>query len=789
MNGWENALQKLEFEKVLQRVLRYAVSDPGREALSRIRVSSSLPEIKEELANVSETKRLLEAEEPLPLEGVHALHDALAKAAVDGMALLPRDLLHVSLTLKASRLTRAFLSKRRENYPRLYALAENLYADKVLEFNIDHAIDDAGVVRPDASKDLLAIRRAIADRYEDLRKRLAGILKDVAELGFSQDEIITTREGRMVIPVKAEHKHRVPGFIHSASSSGATVFIEPTETLELNNDIRNLQFQEQREIDRILKALTAQVGEHRTELGENLETLAQLDAIQAKAKYSIEVLGTEPSFVEAGPIRLIGARHPILVLTHGYARTVPLDLEIGGDATTLLISGPNAGGKSVAMKCVGLLVIMAQSGLHIPATEGTALRVFRSCYVDIGDEQSIENDLSTFSSHLANLKVIAEHADEGSLVLIDEIGAGTDPSEGGAIAAVLLEELTRRNAVTIATTHQGSLKLFAHEAPRVENGAMEFDQRTLTPTYRFRAGVPGSSYALEMAQRLGFSAALMERSRTRLGEQHTKLDTLIAELESATQETRKELAAVHQERQRLEGLVRQYQEKQDKLSGEIRELKKKAAEEASQIIGRANAVIENSIREIRERNADRSALSKIREEVASVRSEIVAQQASLASAPTETIDEEIRPGSYVTIAEGGDVGEIASISPDRKTAVVIFGAVKMRVPLADVHTARNRTPGRIQRQESTMEKPEVITQDLDIRGMTGDEALPLVDKFIDGAILAGLTRIDIIHGKGTGALRKKVTDFLASHPRVKSYRLGEWNEGGTGATIVDLSEN
>ena len=789
MNGWESALQKLEFEKILQRVLRYAVSDPGRETLSRIRVSSSLPQIKEALANVSETKRLLEAEEPLPLEGIHALRDALAKAAVDGMALLPHDLLHVSLTLKASRLTRAFLSKRRENYPRLFALSEDLYTDKVLEFNIDHAIDDAGSVRPDASKDLLAIRRAIADRYEGLRKRLAGILKDVAELGFSQDEIITTREGRMVIPVKAEHKHRVPGFIHSASSSGATVFIEPTETLELNNEIRNLQFQEQREIDRILKALTAQVGEHRAELDENLDTLAELDAIQAKAKYSLEVLGTEPSFVEAGPIRLMGARHPILLLTHGYARTVPLDVEIGGEATTLLISGPNAGGKSVAMKCVGLLVIMAQSGLHIPATEGTTLRLFRSCYVDIGDEQSIENDLSTFSSHLASLKIIAEHADQGSLVLIDEIGAGTDPSEGGAIAAVLLEELTRRNAVTIATTHQGSLKLFAHETPRVENGAMEFDQKTLTPTYRFRAGVPGSSYALEMAQRLGFSAALMERSRARLGEQHTKLDTLIAELESATQETRKELASVLEERQRLEALVREYQEKHGKLSGEIRELKKKAAEEASQIIGRANAVIENSIREIRERNADRSALSKIREEVASVRNEIAAQQATLTSVPTEATEEEISPGSYVTIAEGGDVGEIASISPDRKTAVVIFGAVKMRVPFADVRSARKRTPGRIQRRESTMEKPEVIAQDLDIRGMTGDEALPLVDKFIDGAILAGLTRIDIIHGKGTGALRKKVTDFLGSHPRVKSYRLGEWNEGGTGATIVDLSEN
>jgi DNA mismatch repair protein MutS2 len=790
MNGWDHALRKLEFDKVRQRVVRYASSDPGRESLGGMTVLVSHREIREALAKVTEMKRLLEQEEPLPLDGIHAVGEALSKAAVEGMTLLPRELLHVSLTMKAARLTRSFVSRRKEAYPLLWQLADPLATDKILEFNIDHAVDESGAVRPDASRELQAIRRSIADRYEDLRKTLMGVLRNVAELGFSQDDIITTREGRMVIPVKAEHKNRVPGFIHSASASGATVFIEPTETLELNNDIRSLQFQEQREIERILKTLTLQVGEQKESLSANLDILAELDAVQAKAKYSIEILGVEPELRTDGPLSVTGARHPILLLTHGYDRTVPLDMEVGGEWTTLLISGPNAGGKSVAMKSIGLLVVMAQSGLHIPASDGTVLRLFRSCFVDIGDEQSIENDLSTFSSHLASLKAIAGEADRESLVLIDEIGAGTDPSEGGAIAAALLEELTRRGAVTIATTHQGALKVFAHETAGVANGAMEFDLKTLTPTYRFRAGVPGSSYALEMAARLGFSPALMERSRERLGRQNTRLDSLIIELESAAQKARLELEAAREEKLRLEALSREYGEKIARLSGEAKDLRRKAIEDAARIVEGANAVIERSIREIRETKADKESVRRVRGEVSRIREEIEAGRREIARdepvEPRGTIGE----GSYVTVAGGSDVGEVAAISSDGRNATVVFGAVRMRVPLTNLAPARNRpSPSAHPPRDTGMEKPATVRQDLDIRGMTGEEALPLIDKFIDDAVLSGLNRVDVIHGKGTGALRKKVTDFLASHPRVKAFRPGEWNEGGMGATVVELSEN
>lgn len=666
MSNWDQPLAKLEFEKVRQRVMRYASSEPGREALGRMRVQTSLPDIRNTLAMVSEMKRLLEQEEPLPLDGVHAVHEAVGKAAVDGMTLHPRVLLHIALTLKAARLVRSFAQRRKEDFPRIWEIAEPLHTDKVLEFNIEHAIDETGAVRADASRELLTIRRAIADRYEELRKRLAGILRNVAELGFSQDEIITTREGRMVIPVKSEHRNRVPGFIHSASSSGATVFIEPTETLELNNDIRGLQFQEQREIEKILKALTVQVGGQREPLQRNIWMLADLDAFQARARYSIETLGIEPVLTDGGSLHLVQARHPLLLLAHGRTGTVPLDLDVGGEWTTLLISGPNAGGKSVAMKCAGLLVLMAQAGLHIPAGEGTALRVFRTCFVDIGDEQSIENDLSTFSSHLASLKTIAAEADSQSLVLIDEIGAGTDPAEGGAFAAALLEELTRRGAVSIATTHQGSLKVFAHETPGVANGAMEFDQQSLTPTYRFRAGIPGSSYALAMASRMGFPAAIMDRSRAILGSKHAKLDALITELEASAQAARKELEEATAEKRQLDGLVHDYEEKIGKLSADIRELKRKAVEEAGAIVGRANALIEKSIREIKERSADRETVRGVRAGVEELRRELAAAGDDVA-APPPADGGAVAPGMSVSIGQGSDVGEVSSISADGKS--------------------------------------------------------------------------------------------------------------------------
>ncbi len=787
MSSWQSAMSKLEFERIRERILRHAISEPGAELVRGLRAETETSQVRLALQQVSEMKRLLEEEEGLPLEGLQPVGPALARSAIDGATLLPKELLQILTTVRASRLTRAVLAKRRDLSLLLWSIAEGLGADKVLEFNIAQAIDDSAAVKTNASKELLAIRRSIAEKSEQLRKRLETILRGVSDLGFSQEEIITTREGRMVIPVKTEHKRNVPGFIHSASSSGATVFVEPTETLELNNEIRSLQFQEQREVERILQVLTSQVRERRANLEENLHRLALLDFLQAKARYSIEILGMEPQVGPEGPLTLVRARHPILLLNHGLHGTVPLDLELGNGYTTLVISGPNAGGKSVAMKCVGFIVLMAQAGLHVPAGEGTRLKIFRDLHVDIGDDQSIENDLSTFSSHLSNLKTIVDGASAESLVLIDEIGSGTDPAEGGAIAAAVLQQLTNAGAYTVATTHHSALKVFAHDTAGVENGAMEFDQQSLTPTYRFRPGIPGSSYALEMAQRLGMPAELLAQARERLGDQQARLDSLLTRLESSLQQTRSLKDAVLQEKTELDRMTTEYREKMASVNRDIKVMKQKALQEAQEIVGQANAVIERSVREIREKKADQETVRSVRHEVETIRERLRNEQDTVAPALTAR-PESIEVGSLVSLGTGDGVGEVVAIGPEGKTATVVYGTVKMRVRLADLHVAKQRRKSTPVAQ-GPPEKPESVDTTLDLRGMTGDEAIPQVDKFIDTAILAGLHRVDIIHGKGTGALRKHVTDFLAHHPHVASYRLGEWNEGGTGATIVELREH
>jgi DNA mismatch repair protein MutS2 len=786
----DDASRKLEFEKVRQRVVRYAVSEPGRRILEETAFSSSAANIAEELSRVTEMKNLVIEQGEIPLSGIHPVGESVQRSSLQGTILTPVQLLQIASTLRAARVLRSFFRKIGPSFPLLKEMTADLEGNRVLEFNINGALDESAAVRSSASKELQSIRRAIADRYAGLRKSLERILRDVSGHGFTQDDLITTREGRMVIPVKVEHKNRVPGFVHSSSGSGATVFVEPTETLELNNEITQLQFDEQREVHRILAELSRQVGENRDRFQADLNTLARLDALHAKARYSLEVLGTEPRVAEAGPLCLKGARHPLLISSHGIDRTVPLDLTLGGEDVTLVISGPNAGGKSVAMKTVGLLCMMTMAGLHIPASESSVVRVFRKIFADIGDEQSIENDLSTFSSHLSRLREIMAEADGESLALIDEIGSGTDPSEGGAIAAAVLQELTEKRVITIATTHHGMLKVWAHATAGVLNGAMEFDAATLSPTYRFRSGIPGSSYALEMAERLGIDRSVIERSRSFLGEEKARLEELIAGLEASAQQHRMELEMLAEERKRFSGIRGEYERKQAALDAEIREVRKRAKEEAADLLQKSKSIIEQTVREIRESHGDREAIRAARGRFLAAKEEL--EQLEKTSEPgVGTSASPIGPGSVVRLSGSSLDGVVESIETDGKSAFAVFGNVRMRVELTDLTLSSDEEAGGppVTRAPGLpFEREHGVERELDLRGLTGEEALPLVDKFIDTAVLSGLHHVDIIHGKGTGALRKKVSEFLAQHPSVRSFRLGEWNEGGTGATIVELTD-
>ena len=776
MADFSPALKKLEFEKILRRISQFATTNPGKARVLTITPSVDSEWIREELRRVDEAKELVIAEGHLPLDGLKDIRPHLRKTSVEHQVLTPGELLDIAACLRVSRTIHAFLQRRKGTTPGLALLATSLFSDKIIEYNISNAIDESGQLRDTASKELQTVRRNITSLRDQLRKRLSAILRQVAEQELAQEDIITTRDGRFVIPVKTEYKHRVPGFIHSTSSSGATVFIEPAETLDLNNGIRELQFREQREIERILKDLTAQTATAREPLLESLQTLALIDLLAAKAKYSIEILGASPRLSSANTLNLQEAYHPILLQAHERASIVPLSIRMGESVKTVIITGPNAGGKSVALKTVGLSLLLTQAGIHIPASPDSEVPIVGDLFVDIGDDQSIENDLSTFSSHLLNLRSILEQAGVSSFVLIDEIGAGTDPAEGGALAASVLKRLNEHGALTIATTHHGMLKVFAHETPGMANASMEFDRRTLTPTYRFHSGVPGSSYALELAERMDFDKTVLEEARRTLGEPRNTLESLILNLEAEIQKGRDIRALAESDKARLAELMHTYESKLLDVRHEIKHLRTQAREDTHQLVEHAKATIENAVRSIRESSAAKASIVGAKKALV----EILRQSPAEEETHVGTVS--FRKGDTVRLRGASEIGELTGITGD--TATVLWKNGTMKVQLRDLERAALQETG----HSSTFFLPET-QHELDVRGLSGDEAVLKVGHFLDDAWVSGLRWVDIIHGKGTGVLRKRITGVLKDHPRAKSFRLGEWNEGGSGVTVVELAED
>ena len=788
MTEFQSAAEKLEFKKILGRLQGYASSELGRIAAEHVTPTEDLNVLTLELNRVDEMKKLLESDDPFPIDGLKDVREPLQRAGIENSILGTSELFSIAQTLQAAKNIKTFIQKRKEAYLELHAFCEHISINKILEYNILQAIDENGNIKDTASKELRTIRIELVSMYELLRKQLERILKSVSEQGLTQDDIITTRDGRMVIPVKVEQKRSVPGFIHSSSASGSTVFIEPAETLSLNNEIRELHFKEQREIEKILRLLTLQVREVFPDLLKSLDELQHLDLIYAKARYSIEIKGNKPFLKEFGSLKIVEARHPILLLRHSREKIIPLSIELGNGYNTLLITGPNAGGKSVAMKTIGVLALMLQCGLHLPASADSEFPLFKKIFVDIGDDQSIENDLSTFSSHITMLKGILSSADEHSLILIDEIGAGTDPAEGGALAAVILAQLTKAGALTIATTHQVTLKAFVHETEGMENGAMEFDQTTLTPTFNFRFGVPGSSYALEIARRLGVPPAIISDAEKMAGEQKSRLEKLIVDLESRSQFIAKQLAIIDAEKLKFKELISNYEIKLKGSREEIKSLKSKAVEEAKEIVNKANSIIEKSIREIRQHQADKHSIVESKQDIKMLENEILVMEKALdeieSGAPGFTEYSKITKGTTVRLRSNSQIGEVLQPPDANGILQVAFDNLKIKIHANDV-VPISRTEKRGQSFAPVLLEA-VPQREIDVRVLYGDEALQAVDKFIDSAIYTGLHRVDIIHGKGSGALRKKITSFLESDSRIKSHHFGEWNEGGMGVTIVDL---
>ncbi len=790
----DKSWQVLEYHKILSQLAEHSSFSLGHELALKLRPSSRDDVVRRRQQETSEARHLLDIKPTLTMGGVTNLRPLLKKARVQS-TLTPGELLDVRTTLLAARSLRRAIAPLDPSFPIMSAHAERIEAFSDLPGEISNAINDRAEVVDEASPDLARIRQQVAAVHEDLVGKLERIVSSPANSLFLQEKIITERHGRYVIPIKADFKGRIPGVVHDQSASGATLFIEPLASLELNNQWRQLQVDEEREVERVLRQLTARVAQEEESIALTLRALASLDLAFAKAKYSLSLRGVEPELVPfrtenrerkkqkrdhpGSTLRLIQARHPLLPAS----KVVPIDVHISDDYFILVITGPNTGGKTVCLKTVGLLALMAQAGLHIPASDGSALSVFKGIYADIGDEQSIEQSLSTFSSHMTRVVDILSRAYRKSLVLLDELGAGTDPVEGSALARSILAHLHRRHITTLIATHYSDLKVQAHSTPGVQNASVEFDARTLAPTYRLSIGLPGQSKALAIASRLGLAKKIVAQAEKSLAPGDLEVDGLLTDIKKARDEAVAALEAAEEARADAQ---RMKSELEAELAG--------VEEERRAILNRA-------------RQQARMELTATRKELQSISRSLTPQitprQLSEAKAKTKEVEEELQPpepplrlypldkekahiGQSVWVEDLRQRGQITAFLDEEEVEIGV-GKFRVKAKLDDLDLVQGEPePGPEDTYVATWPlAPPPLS--LHLRGMRAEEAITELDKYLDHAFLAHLSEVRIIHGKGTGTLRQLVRARLHRHPLVSSYRPGLPEEGGEGVTVAELN--
>jgi DNA mismatch repair protein MutS2 len=789
-------LHTLEFPKILQRLAEQASFAAGRELALALRPSTDAREVQARLQVTSEAKTLLSVQPGLSLGGAHDVRPLLKNAEI-GATLDPQALLDVQATLVSAKTLRRAIVPNAAQYPQLADIAGQIAECPKLVSEIARCINDRGEVMDSASPALARIRRALSVARDRLLERLNRLVGSPEYAGSLQEALITQRGGRYVIPVKAEHKGRIAGIVHDQSTSGATLFVEPLAIVELGNEWRQLQLDEQHEVERILAALTALVAVQAPALRASVAALAELDLAFAKARYAFEIRAVGPDLlddktfevsetlkVSDAPrypeyLRLVRARHPLLPAD----TVVPIDVHLGGEFSILVITGPNTGGKTVALKTVGLLAAMAQTGLHIPVGEGSALRVFQGIYADIGDEQSIEQSLSTFSSHMGNIVSIFAQAREESLVLLDELGAGTDPTEGAALAQSILSELLQRRIPAMATTHYAELKLFAQATPGVTNASVEFDVSTLSPTFKLTIGLAGRSNAFAIARRLGLPQPIIEGARKLISTEDAEADRILDRI----RHSRREMGRATSAAQTTLAEAREKEKVARRLLREAEQERQELLEEARAQLGEA----QEELRRMREGAERQQVTQQWLEEAAQRLRTKQAKQKSLQPPPAPTparaalLEEPLAVGDTVWVASLNQMGQVLKLGHDE--AEVQVGSFRAKLPLLGLEkrpapaAPLGETPVHVSMAART--PPGV---ELHLRGMRVEEALPRLDEYLDDAYLAGMPFVRIVHGKGTGTLRKVVQEALAGHPLVASFKSGELNEGGEGVTVVKL---
>jgi len=772
---------KLEFDKIINRIKHHTYSELGEAKCIEVGFFTEASILEGELNKVVEMKDILNTMGDLPLDGLKDIRNSINKMKIEGYFISPLEFLYILEFLRISRRIKKLVSEAtgEGRYNLIPDLTKNLFYDKILEHNIEITIDENGEVKDNASSNLNKIRKQINTQSERLRKTLTNILKRISEKEYVQEDIVTQRDGRFVIPVKVENKRNVAGIIHSSSATGSTVFIEPTEIINLNNEITELHFEEKREIEKILRELAKQLTEHIDELRSNIEILSEIDFVQAKARYAIETISDKP-IIKGSKLNLINAFHPVLLQTHKRNEVVPLNLSIGEKYNTLVISGPNAGGKTVVLKTVGLTQLMLQSGVLIPAKPESEFKLFKKIFISIGDEQSLENDLSTFSSHLKSIKEIIDHSDDESLILIDEIASGTDPVLGSALSASILKNFSDRNSFTIVTTHNSELKEFAYNTDKIENASLEFEVETLSPNFNFVTGIPGQSFTFEIAKKYKFPETILDESYKRLDENESRLEDLLKDLNETKQNYNSLKNKFDIENSRLTGLSNMYEQKLKEFSKNEKELKYKAKLEADKIIKDANKLIEKTIKEIRE---DKHTPKEVKKEFQTEAEKLV--QMEDPEQMIEVSEGEINLNDVVRIKDSSSTGEVMEITSG--IASINMNGLLIKSKISDLEKISRKEFKKEFSTESIVEVNEgKIERSLDLRGKYTYEISLELEKFIHDSNKNGLKEVSIVHGKGSGKLREEVQKQLKRNPFAKSFRLGNWNEGDSGVTIVEL---
>lgn len=783
----KRVLKTLEYDKILAMLKERASCCVSRELVDTMEPSGDFDTVERELKLTAEAETLFYKTGRSPVDDFPDMRHCLERMHA-ALFLSTGELLGIASCLKAARIAKDIFAKEVGEESYLYNLAGLLITHRSAEEEINRCIINEDEIFDGASPTLARIRRAMRLANEKVREKLNSMIRSTAYQKYLQEPIITIRNGRFVIPVKQEYRQQVPGLIHDQSSSGATLFIEPSAVVELGNEYKKLLAEEADEIERILTELTAMLAPYADEIREDLNIMGQIDLVFAKAKLSRELNAVMPRLNRNNYVRIVRGRHPLIPAD----RVVPIDIWIGRDYRSLIITGPNTGGKTVTLKIVGLFALMVQSGIFVPANEGSEFPVFEHIYADIGDEQSIEQSLSTFSSHMKNIVGILDKADENSLVLLDELGAGTDPIEGAALAMSILEELNDRRCTCVSTTHYSEIKAFAMTHEGMENASMEFDIDRLCPTYRLYIGIPGKSNAFEISSRLGLPNSIIDKAKGFLKGEDVRFEDIISSAQSQHRIAEEERKMAEEARAELEKLRADAERERRKLDEDRNRLQAKAKEDAKRIVADTKREMEKLIVEIRSiKDIDRSAADRV---IQAARDTLRATETAVNE--KEAIKKEdntkppktVRAGDTVNIVTLDQKATVLS-APDSKGEVMVqAGVMKLNVKLKDIRLIEEKKAAAPTSGKVGLGAGKQVGLELDVRGMLVDEANIIVDRYLDDAYNAGLSEVNIIHGKGTGALRTGIQAFLKRHPLVKGYRMGSYGEGDAGVTVVTLKK-